>query len=217
MKLIARENSPQAFEDWKANNTSTVWSDLHSSLPQPAQVLPGVFYYSKKQLRVQLNIQQGYLCAYCMARLDDTHKTRVEHLQSRKHHPNLTFEYTNLLTVCNGEDEKLKGKDKKYCDNSKGSQALLVSPFNADCETHFRFDASGKVHHKSGAGKDTIKKLNLNIRKLIHLRYEAINDFIEVNNPETEDDFMLLNQMLTAKTGNEFTSFCIAILNVFNP
>jgi uncharacterized protein (TIGR02646 family) len=216
MKLIAREDSPQAFEDWKVQETPIVWDALPSSLPAPANMLAGVNYYSKKELRVYLNNQQGYLCAYCMTRVDDTHHTRVEHLQSRKHYPALTFEYTNLLTVCNGEDEKPKGKDKKYCDNSKGDKAIFVSPFDADCETHFRFDASGKVHHNSNHGKDTIEKLNLNIRKLIHLRDEAINDFITINNPQTEDDFIFLNQMLSAKTGNEFTPFCIAIQNVLN-
>ncbi len=216
MKLIARENSPQAFEDWKVQENPTVWDALPSSLPAPANRLTGVNYYSKKEMRVYLNNQQGYLCAYCMTRVDDTHHTRVEHLQSRKHHSALTFEYTNLLTVCNGEDEKPKGNDKIYCDNSKGDKAILVTPFDADCETHFRFDAAGQIHPKSVEGEDTITKLNLNIRKLKHLRSEAIKDFLEVNQPETEQDFDLLEQMLQNRTDNEFMPFCIAILSVLN-
>ncbi|MFY7937699.1 MAG: retron system putative HNH endonuclease [Flavobacterium sp.] len=216
MKRIIRKDSPAAFEDWKLHENPKVWNALPSSLPAPASRLAGVHYYSKKELREALNAQQGYLCAYCMARVDDTHKTRIEHSQTRNRAPELTFTYTNLLTVCNGEDEKPAGIDKLHCDNSRGNQILLVSPFDGNCETHFRFDAAGQVHHMSNEGEDTIKILNLNIRKLKHLRNEAINDFFEVNQPVTEQDFVLLEQMLQNRTGNEFMPFCVAILSLLN-
>lgn len=82
----------------------------------------------KKDIRKSLLLEQGYLCAYCMRRIDETN-FKIEHWkpqegESRSVH---ALDYNNMLAVCSGHKKGDKG-NASTCDTSKGSQHITVNP-----------------------------------------------------------------------------------------
>jgi len=67
MKYIEKQASPTFFENWKKENSPTIWNDLKN--PQ------------KKIFREHLLQEQDYLCCYCNQAIPDHPlRTKIEHL-----------------------------------------------------------------------------------------------------------------------------------------
>jgi len=79
---------------------------------------------NKEDIRTLLLKEQGYICAYCMKRIDNKWNTKlkkfnteIEHYKSqdvyngKKGKPNLTLNYNNMLAVCNGNAGMPKSKN----------------------------------------------------------------------------------------------------------
>jgi uncharacterized protein (TIGR02646 family) len=157
---------------WKYN-----WEDLpliyieKNAEPQSLKAhrnTPGADFDSldKTELRTSLLEEQGYLCAYCMKRINDAKNTKIEHYEARNDENQLL--YTNLHAVCTG-NEKLQNQCEKVnpkkftCDTMKKNQMLHVNPQNrADMETLY-YDLKGKIYStNSDYQKDLDMVLNLN-------------------------------------------------------
>ena len=72
----------------------------------------------KAPIRERLLIEQGYLCAYCMRRIDKQHM-KIEHWKPEAMLSEAEkLDYHNMLAVCVGH---LAGEDSKYdtCDSKK--------------------------------------------------------------------------------------------------
>lgn len=103
----------------------------------------------KMELRDFLLSEQGYICAYCMKRINDAKDTKIEHYEARNDENQLI--YTNLLAVCTG-NEKLQNQSgrvdpKKFsCDTMKKSQVLHINPQNKGDMKTIYYDALGKIY-----------------------------------------------------------------------
>lgn len=127
--------------------------------------------------------EQGYLCAYCMARisLDSIH---IEHWvpqsHSKKGYEELTQEdcdrlaidYKNMLGVCPGG----KGKAKRYttCDCHRGNQYIFVTPLESWMVETLQYGRDGKISstHKN-IDEDIDGPLHLNEATLMANRRAA--------------------------------------------
>jgi len=104
------------------------------------RLTPNALYQSNEDLVESLKMEQGYICAYCMRRIpcnDRLYKKdgqnyvltkedhRVEHILSRKNHPDLQLCYNNMVLCCPGHI----GKDD-HCDKLKGDRDLSFSPMD---------------------------------------------------------------------------------------
>ena len=82
---------------------------------------------NKDDIRQNLLQEQGFLCAYCMRRIDARHMKiehwRPEHLLSESE----KLDYGNMLGVCMGHMEGQPGKSDT-CDAKKGEQVISVNP-----------------------------------------------------------------------------------------
>jgi uncharacterized protein (TIGR02646 family) len=58
-------------------------------------------YPEKDKLRESLLTEQGYICCYCMQRIDDSNM-KIEHWKSQDDYPELQLDYNNLLGACKG-------------------------------------------------------------------------------------------------------------------
>ena len=84
----------------------------------------------KTQLRRSLLQEQGYICAYCMKRIREDDKVKIEHYKARTKENELV--YQNLLAVCDGnetlKDERGKVNPNRFtCDTKKKEKELLIS------------------------------------------------------------------------------------------
>lgn len=128
----------------------------------------------KDRLRTSLLKEQGYICAYCMKKLeDDSSKVKIEHYVARNEENEL--EYKNLLAVCKGNEGE--AFEKQTCDTRKGNKEIKINPqVNSDILT-IRYTSNGEIKsNNSDYQRDFDETLNLNdIFGLVESRKEALN------------------------------------------
>jgi len=128
----------------------------------------------KDRLRTSLLKEQGYICAYCMKKLeDDSSKVKIEHYVARNEENEL--EYKNLLAVCKGNEGE--SFEKQTCDTRKGNKEIKINPqVNRDILT-IRYTSNGEIKsNNSDYQRDFDETLNLNdIFGLVESRKEALN------------------------------------------
>ncbi len=98
----------------------------------------------KNAVRQQLLKEQGYLCAYCMARIN-VQNMKLEHWQSQSNYPAEQLNYRNMLACCLGNEGA--PRKEQTCDTRKGNSELKYSPSMPEhrIETRIRFIADGKI------------------------------------------------------------------------
>lgn len=141
----------------------------------------------KEPLQEALLKEQGFLCAYCMQRIDmpvtGVHantKIRIEHWQSKSEYPNLALIWTNLLGVCQG-NERNKSQNQT-CDVRKGNQTLSKNPANAEhrVEETIRYLGNGEIKSQDANFDSELKqRLNLNESMLLKNRKAVFDEVIE--------------------------------------
>ena len=143
------------------------------------RLIPGVKYSPLPELREALLKEQGYLCAYCMRRIptkdgnsDET--SRIEHLKSRKKHPDLQLDYSNMVVCCPGA---IGDGHNFHCDKLKGENDVSFDLF----DDHF-------ISTISYSSKDgCISSSNENFDK-------EMNEILNLNHP-----LLRMNRLYTLK------------------
>ena len=179
MKHIVKNQEPQEFIDWK-NNANENWQPTYDNLQNPEK---GILYHSWLE-------EQGYICCYCERELKEN-DYHIEHLRpkDRTLFPELQLDYSNLLCSCQRNNQR---KTPLHCGNSKGNwfdETLLISPLDPTCEDQFIYSYDGHIYPSDEgnlAAITTIEKLKLDIDKLIDLRKNVIEPFIDENLNDVE-------------------------------
>lgn len=124
----------------------------------------------KDAIRLSLLIEQGYLCAYCMARIT-TATMKVEHWACQANNSRLQLLYSNLLGCCMGsEGDKYPNQT---CDTRKGSSELKFNPSRRqdNITLLIRYDGQGKIcSTDSDFNVQLNVTLNLNKSRLVENR-----------------------------------------------
>lgn len=201
----------QLYTDNKEKTGNDLWGILPSSLSKDEVEND----YSKELLRESLLKDQFYLCCYC----NDTIKgepldTKVEHFLPKETYKEKAFEYENLFAACNG-GERVKPVELS-CDSIKGykdpteRETEIISPLEKDVHLHFSYKENGEIFHATETGKNTIKHLNLNCKRLVFRRKAVIEEYIYDEEIEIEE---LIEEALMPING-KLQAFCMAIVNV---
>ncbi|HMR86545.1 MAG TPA: TIGR02646 family protein [Saprospiraceae bacterium] len=244
MKYIVKKNpEPKEFTDWKEQERETLescysreirpaesaWIELKSNLPNYEE--EGICYYSTKQLKAELLDEQGFICAFCMEKLENNSQCSIDHLKPKSENPSEnTFDYYNLLAVCEGKnpsDKPLK-EDLRHCNNKKEDKSIEISPLEFSCEENFIFDAMGNIYSNNQENINainTIERLGLKSPILVKKRKEAIERTLYPDLPTIDDNGRLITknriinrndvlELLTTidqKVENEYNPYCMAI------
>jgi len=170
MKYIVKQQEPQPFSQWKALANDD-WQPTYS-------VLSGE---TKKAVKDALMVEQGYICCYCECRLADN-DSHIEHFRPQSDSSVDPLDFSNMLCSCQNQ---LKKGDPRHCGNLKAGwfdAALLISPFDPECEIRFSYNGDGSIRHADVndlPAKETILMIGLNIPKLRDLRKKAIEPFLD--------------------------------------
>ena len=111
--------------------------------------------------------EQGYLCAYCMRRIQ-LDNVQIEHYipqhsEDKKDNPALTIDYRNMLAVCSGGKEKAGAFENLTCDQHRGNTSLTVNPLDQASIDKIKYKANGTIYSDDAAiEKDLDSTLNLN-------------------------------------------------------
>lgn len=133
-------------------------------------------YDRKDDIRKNLLIEQGFLCAYCMRRID-IKNMKIEHLYPEDRLSDIErLKYTNMLGVCQGHIEGTKGADDT-CDTHKGNALITVNPLDMATLAKVQYRTStGEIYSEDEQiQKDLNDILNLNSRKhLLSINRKAV-------------------------------------------
>jgi uncharacterized protein (TIGR02646 family) len=151
---------------------------------------PGINFESadKTALRQALIDEQGWVCAYCMRRINyvagAVTDTRIEHLKPQSisidhGHPEETLAYSNMVLCCNGN---IAGDGKTHCDTSKGDREISFTPFDqAVIDTISYSTGDGHIKSSNAQYNDEFNQvLNLNHPRLAGNRRSVIKGVVKV-------------------------------------
>lgn len=207
MKYIQKQNSPPDFEKWKTDkkNRQADLAKIRDLTPEKLKLRWDNLKSKKdifKLLRESLLKEQGYLCCYCLQKIDLEELTvAVEHLIARTIDGTLLFEYPNLLASClGGQKNETDEILVKYCNQGRGYAPLLITPLQTDCETYFDYiqiedtdEWQIKVVGLSENAEKVIDLLNLNTPKLCRLRGASIRPYLD--NLTFEEAIIICNKL----------------------
>ncbi len=170
MVNIQKNTSPQSLSQYKRESISQYGESLNAG-----NIFDDFRY--KPELRTALAIEQGYVCAYCMSRIeDDQLETKIEHCHSQSEYPSEKLDYNNLLLCCPGNSGK-RARDQ-YCDTKKDAISLSYNPADQskDLKILIRYQSSdGTIYSEhSGLNTELNDVLNLNHVRLMSNRKKVI-------------------------------------------
>ncbi|MFD2717007.1 retron system putative HNH endonuclease, partial [Tistrella mobilis] len=137
----------------------------------------------KEQIRKQLEAMQGRRCAYCEGSIDGLGQ-HIEHFRRKKHHPALTFEWSNLFWSCNQTDSCGHFKDRRA---GSYNVADLIDPCADDPDDFFIFWSDGTISVRNGLSKqeehrakETLRVFSLhpNFGRLRNMRKSAVAQYV---------------------------------------
>ena len=185
--LAATQNIPYQLEQRQQatpipENPRNAWNSFNGN----SDVIEALFHRQKS------------LCAYCEIKLelaaDKGIGRHIEHILSKSLHPELTFEYSNILLSCfltgfeiasntavDSSPISCGHANQKKANN--WNESLFIKPTDNNCERYFSFELEGDViphpelnNEESQRAQYTIDLLNLNCLRLKRLREEVITE-----------------------------------------
>lgn len=194
MILIKKKSEPHSLTTYK----KTINASFDN---QPSKV--------KEDLRKSLLEEQGYICAYCMKRIEESADIKIEHYEARNRTNELS--YKNLLVACKGNEGS--SKERQTCDTKKGNRVLHIDPQKiGDISTIF-FTRNGEVKSTNLLfQKDLDEVLNLNDKfgNLISARKSALKALQKKITPMNKNQIeKLYNKLKSAERKIEYVGILL--------
>ena len=135
-------------------------------------------YQGKAEIRQKLLEEQGYLCAYCMRRIDADHM-KIEHWYPEDRLSDAErLDYTNMLGACLGHIHGTKGADDT-CDTHKQNTVITVNLQEMAALKKIQYrSATGEIYSEDEKIQEDLNRtLNLNSSKhLLMANRKAVLD-----------------------------------------
>lgn len=196
----------------------------------------------KRTTHVALLKEQGYICCYCMQRIEKK-SSHIEHVIPRSvsgTNEAQKLDYSNMIASCQGEYKKKNSTEpieqnanenneevncnsdekliQQHCGHYRENwydPTQYISPLNPDCELRFIYNDEGKIMPAPDdrGAEETIKMLRLDYTLLEKNRKQAIRGVIP--DELTIDDLRLLLQRYGERDAEgKFREYCGAIQQV---
>lgn len=120
-------------------------------------------FREKDDIREKLLEEQGYLCAYCMRRIDIRHM-KIEHWYPENKLTEIEkLDYRNMLGSCMGHIDGTDGKKADTCDAAKKGNVIVVNPQNKSTLRKIKYKSFGEIYSDDDViDRDINETLNLN-------------------------------------------------------
>ena len=168
MRFILKREEPRSLREYRA---------------VPGAIYNGPNFTSvKTDVRQQLLQEQGYLCCYCMKRIqDDELRTKIDHWHCQDRYPDEQLSYLNLLAACDG-NSGFPNNDQ-HCDTKKANIDIRYNPSDPSHKERLQIQYNSLGEIKSidptfNYQIDTV--LNLNFSRLTDNRKAILDAIIDV-------------------------------------
>jgi uncharacterized protein (TIGR02646 family) len=172
-------------------------------------------FVEKDELRVALLAEQGYICCYCMQRIQTPtpDKMKIEHFLPQHEYPDKQLDYTNLLASCKG-DEWSSLKDF-HCDKSKSEKVISLNPSSISIIEQIYYGRNGQFCiNDQNFQNESNEVLNLNVPSLMLQRrgiYHGVTLFLKKEFGDKKPTKSVLHKKIKlwlAKKNGKFEPFC---------
>jgi uncharacterized protein (TIGR02646 family) len=211
MKFIQKGGVPHSYGAW-CNKVAGTAKEDYQELPKN----------EKAELLWSLLVEQGWICAYTMKRIDKA-TSHVEHIKPesvcRDDETGSDLDYGNM--VAGFPSEGMAGKYRygaqKKANWWEDDGRNFVSPLHLNCEKRFQFDLAGniKVVNNSAAAANTISVLGLKHDTLVEDRRRVIEEFVygaTGDAPLSPAQAVRTFKSICERDGDgRFYEFCVAI------
>lgn len=185
------------------------------------QSTPGATFddCNKNDIRQALLEEQGYICAYCMRRIDDQRDKKgrprvfIEHYITQSEDRPSSLSYVNMLGVCDGNDGY--PGHLQHCDRSRRNVPLTIDPRSGRCEALIKYTNGGEIYSNDpDVNNDLDKTLNLNKpRYLVEGRRIAIDQARKNLKTWNEGEIRrAINRWSEMNQDGRFPEFCQAAI-----
>lgn len=209
MRKIDKGVSPVWFEQWKEDFR-------HREGREP--IYKKDFYGAEKpRLREELLKEQGYICCYCMKRINNN-TSHIEHFWPKGEFSSSDMDYANMLASCESES------GGEYCGHKKNDWYIddMVIPTSPGIEDLFRYleDGSIKANRKdrrAGAANQMIENLGLDSFHLKRNRRQAIEASEVYDDVDyMEEDIRSFIDYYNHRIDGKFEPYCQCIIDCLN-
>ena len=168
MKQIIKTKEPTSLTQYRASISKDDLNNLEKFDTAPSKV--------KDELRDKLLNEQGFICCYCMSRVE-SRDSKIEHFKARSKYRNKQLDYSNLFIAClGGEGHSFKNQ---YCDTKKGNEPLNHINLLTNIEKNIKYKKDGFIFSPNeDIDKELNDILNLNYKVLMKNRESAFNQLI---------------------------------------
>ena len=104
---------------------------------------------NKTIIKEQLIREQHGLCAYCMSRIKNDSRMRIDHFVPLQTSGADALNYANMVGCCDGgssAEPEPDGKKVLCCDAAKGEQLLTLSPYDHSQMQKLRYRSDGRIY-----------------------------------------------------------------------
>ena len=211
MKFIQKGGAPHSYGMWCNKVAGTAKAD-YQELPK----------HEKAELLLSLLVEQGWICAYTMKRIDEA-TSHVEHIKPeslcREDGPGSDLDYGNMVAGFprDGMKSNYRYGAQAKADWWKNGGQDFISPLHPNCEKRFQFDLAGNIKavNNNAAAANTISVLGLKHDTLVEDRRRVIEEFIygaTGEEPLSPAQAVRTFKSICGRNGDDrFYEFCVAI------
>lgn len=197
MLLIRKESEPRTLTEYKCQ--SHVY---YGGLPETV----------KNDIRRSLLSEQGFLCAYCMRRIDKDHM-KIEHWKPQnKLNDYEALDYNNLLGCCLGCLKDHNDKKFETCDTHKGKEEIVVDPRNILHIDLIKYKSSDGTIYSDDCQLNSDIDLTLNLNSEFHMlkenrraKLKAFEEYLASANSRGKFNKAMLRKILLKYTSKDKT------------
>jgi len=166
MKEIVKSKEPTSLTTYREDISKDDLAKFEKFDTAPSDV--------KDELRESLLAEQGYICCYCMQRVEFKN-SKIEHFKSRSEHRREQLNYSNLFVACLGGEGN--SPIKQFCDTKKGNKKLKYLNLLTNIEMRIEYKKDGTIFSKElNVDNELNEILNLNYKLLQKNRKKALEE-----------------------------------------
>ena len=197
MRKITKNNPPSSFVQFAARHNVTFL---------------GLRGNTKKQTKLYLMKDQGFVCCYCGRKLNpDGSDSQIEHFlpkTARGIYAHLQLDYNNLLACCDGGKKADPPVVEKFCEAVKNDSVMQFNPLTDDGEMSFIFSEDGEIYGLDPKADEAIEILRLSSSVLKYMRKAAIKKYSYLSNVNWQNEH---NSLANFDANGELTEFCFVL------
>ena len=175
-------------------------------------------YAEKDDLRKVLLEEQGYICCYCMSRIQTPtqDKMKIEHWQAQSKFPDSELLYENLFASCRGNE--WSNSKEYHCDLSKSENIISLNPTDKTMMSEIIFSRNGLINiNNSNLQKeiDDIFNLNKDILKTQRISvYKGVTRFLKKEFGQKNPTKAVLNKAIKQYSEKRMGNLCLFALSL---